>query len=647
MNTLAAANENWPSRPWVGVNFWSRAGGPRMWSRYDRAVVRQELAVLAAHGCTVTRSFCYWPDFVPRPEVLDEDVMERFADFLDLHADAGLRTVPTFIVGHMSGQNWDPEWRSGRDLYRDVWLVGQQAWFVAEVARRVSGHPAIEAWLLSNEMPLYGRDGDRASVTAWARLLVQALRSAGATQPVGTGDGAWGFENTGRDNGFSLRNLAPLVDFIGPHTYPMSDDPVRQMWKAAFDCELSRSFGKPVVLEEFGVSSDFVSGENAAHYYRQVLYSTVLAGARGWLAWNNCDYDDLAEQEPYTHHPFEMHFGVTDSAGRPKPQLAELARFSSFVSELASGGWERVGGEVALWVPELLEHDEPSWSPVSRGDIPPNLYQSYIAAREAGLPVSAVRERDLVLDKVRDDRAKLHLLPCAKLLTAPGAKLIQKLASSGATIYASYFSGSQPNQRGPWMPWLEESFGVKQRLRYGLADPIEEDEVIFEIVGDMAELDPGAKLAFKVAGNQSSRAYLPAEPDGAEVLAVDGHGRPALLRKSFGDGAMVLCTYPIEHMASQRSWSNPEPSWRIYSSLAASAGVSRPVRSGDPRVVVGGVMAGGREMWLALNISASPVATGLVTDDRPVYALNGERVTRLQLQPYEVAVLSSRSQSYG
>ena len=142
MNTWAAANENWPSRPWVGVNFWSRAGGPRMWSRYDRAVVRQELAVLAAHGCTVTRSFCYWPDFVPRPEVLDEDVMERFADFLDLHADAGLRTVPTFIVGHMSGQNWDPEWRSGRDLYRDVWLVGQQAWFVAEVARRVSGHPA-------------------------------------------------------------------------------------------------------------------------------------------------------------------------------------------------------------------------------------------------------------------------------------------------------------------------------------------------------------------------------------------------------------------------------------------------------------------------------------------------------------------------
>ena len=50
---------------WIGANFWSRAGGPRMWSRYDAGLVRDELAVLAEHGLNVTRSFCFWPDFVP------------------------------------------------------------------------------------------------------------------------------------------------------------------------------------------------------------------------------------------------------------------------------------------------------------------------------------------------------------------------------------------------------------------------------------------------------------------------------------------------------------------------------------------------------------------------------------------------------
>jgi endo-1,4-beta-mannosidase len=112
-----------PTAPWVGTNFWSRTGGPRMWTRYDGAVVREELATLARHGLNMTRSFCYWPDFVPEPETLDTDVLDRFRDFLDAHVELGLGTVPTFIVGHMSGENWDPSWRQGRDLYTDVWLV--------------------------------------------------------------------------------------------------------------------------------------------------------------------------------------------------------------------------------------------------------------------------------------------------------------------------------------------------------------------------------------------------------------------------------------------------------------------------------------------------------------------------------------------
>ncbi len=84
----------WQNAPWVGVNFWSRTGGPRMWVRYDGGVVRQELAVLAANGCNVTRSFCYWPDFVPEPERLDHEVLERFRDFLDAHREKGSADYP-------------------------------------------------------------------------------------------------------------------------------------------------------------------------------------------------------------------------------------------------------------------------------------------------------------------------------------------------------------------------------------------------------------------------------------------------------------------------------------------------------------------------------------------------------------------------
>lgn len=85
-----------------------------MWRNYDPKVVASELRVLRDHGLNVTRSFFYWPDFMPEPHRVDETMVERYGDFLDRHADAGMRTIPTFIVGHMSGENWDPSWRGGR-----------------------------------------------------------------------------------------------------------------------------------------------------------------------------------------------------------------------------------------------------------------------------------------------------------------------------------------------------------------------------------------------------------------------------------------------------------------------------------------------------------------------------------------------------
>src|SRR5579863_10354993 len=214
---------------WLGVNFWSRTGGPHMWRRYDRAVVREELRVLREHGLTMTRSFFFWPDFMPEPDVIDEDMAARFADFLELHAEQDMSTVPTFIVGHMSGENWDPAWRAGRDLYSDVWMVGRQAWFAAEMVRRFGAHPAVAGWLVSNEMPLYGgADTDHEVVASWARIIRDAVRAAGGHQPFSLGDGAWGIEVTGHDNGFRLTEVSELTDFLGPHIYPVGDDPIRQ-----------------------------------------------------------------------------------------------------------------------------------------------------------------------------------------------------------------------------------------------------------------------------------------------------------------------------------------------------------------------------------------------------------------------------------
>jgi endo-1,4-beta-mannosidase len=612
-----------------------------MWTdRYDPRVVRAELAVLADHGCGVTRSFCYWPDFVPEPERLDERVLERFADFLDAHRGVGMGTIVTFIVGHMSGENWDPSWRGGRDLYRDVWLVSQQAWFVEQIGRRFHQHPAIAGWLLSNEMPLYGGPGDSKEVTAWARILLQALRASGAAQPASTGDGAWGIEATGRDNGYSLRSLAPLVDFLGPHVYPMTDDPVRQHLSAAFACEMAGGFGRPVVLEEFGLTSDFAAEDHAAHYYRQVLYSTLVAGATGWLAWNNTDYDGLADQDPYRHHPFEMHFGLTDHEGRPKAALRELASFAWLLDKLPmdiSQPRDRRprDEQVRVVVPEHFERALPFATETDRANIRDTLLQCYVAAREADLTVRFERERDGLgrgagagdshAGPAAADGAgvagtaaaaavpgRLYLLPSAKQITAPGARELRRLAEAGATVYYSFFAGSTANQRGPWVPWIDEFFGVRQRLRYGLCEPVVGDTVGLRFTADFGPVTAGSRLEFAVGGNTHARARLPVEPAGARVVAVDDQDRPALLVRETGQGRAVLCTYPVEYLAARTAWVNPEPVWTLYDALAEVAGVTRPLRCADPRISCATLRFGDRDLAVVTNLSPDRVAATVV-----------------------------------
>lgn len=623
-------NGHGPSLPqWLGANYWSRTGGPRMWTRYDGSIVRAELSTLAEHGLNVTRSFCYWPAFVPEPELLDADVLARFEDFLDAHVEVGLGTIPTFLVGHMSGENWDPAWRGGRDLYGDVWLVAQQAWFVEELARRYGSHPAVVGWLVSNEMPLYGGTASQETIASWARIVVQALRAAGAAQPVSLGDGAWGVEVSGVDNGYSLRRLAPLVDFLGPHVYPMQNDQLRQFLTPAFVCELCAGFGKPVVLEEFGVSSDFADDAAASAYYRQVLHSTLLAGATGWLAWNNGDFDELRNEDPYRHHVFELHFGLTDGEGRPKPQLAELATFGQLLARLSPHGWAAARGDVAIVVPEHFERELPFTSPAFRADMRNALLQSYVSAREADLPVALTRERDGIATG-----ARLYLAPSTKILTAPGLDRLGALAEAGATVYLSAFVGSTDNQRGPWLTDLEKLFGVRQRLRYGLANTIEDTRLAFEFVEQFGNIERGEVLWFPVAGTASARSFVPVELAGAEVVAVDGHGRPALLRHRLGRGTTYFCAYPLEALAAETPHANPEGTWRIYAALAETSGVERPVRVNDPRVLAGLVRSGDGggvavlANWSDELIEATPILTGVALDSSDA---------SIRLDPFAVA----------
>ena len=609
-----------------------------MWRSYDPAIVRAELGVLRQHGLGMTRSFFYWPDFMPAPDRIDETMASRFASFLDLHAEAGMTTVPTLIVGHMSGENWDPPWRAGRDLYSDVWLVARQAWFAAEMVRRYAGHPAVAGWLVSNEMPIYGRpDPPREVVASWAQIIRDAVRAAGGHQPFSLGDGAWGTRGVGRENGFWLEDAARLCDFLGPHVYPVGNDEIRQHYAAAWECELAGTYGMPVVLEEFGVSSDFAAPSHAARYYRQVLHNSLLAGATGWIGWCNTDFDSLAGQDPYRHHAFELHFGLTDGSGAPKPQLAEMQAFADVLTAVDIARCERAPADTALVVPAYLDIRYPFTPPEYAGVVHEVLRQSYVSARLADMPAALTRESNGV-----GGGARLYLLPSSQRLLAPTWDDLLRLADGGATVYLSYCAGPVSEHRGPSHNGLGAAFGVAHELRAGLADRIEDDVVTLTFRQDFGPLRSGSALAFRAAGTEHTRSFLPVRAAGAQVVAADGHGRPALLSRRVGKGAMVLCTYPVEHMAAVTPGANPDATVPLYAALAAEAGVRTQVRVDDPRVAADVLVRsdGARFAWLVSQADERLSITPQLAGGVELASLEGTASDgAVTLDPFGVRVL--------
>jgi endo-1,4-beta-mannosidase len=508
----------------------------------------------------------------------------------------------------MSGWNWEPAWRQGRDYYADGFMLGQQAFFIREIVRRLGPSPAIAGWLVSNEMPLLGGPAPREYVRAWGLICAAAVRAGGSDLPLSLGDGAWTQEITGRDNGFRMRDQLDVVDFFGPHSYPMGTDPTRQLSRAAFICELAH-LGKPVVLEEFGVTDAFAAPDHAAHYYRHALHQS------------------LADAEPYASHLYELTFGVTRADGTPKPTLLELQAFGEILRAVDAAKLSRVPTRTAVVFPAHADLDLPvldSDHQADRDVMPEVTEHAWIAARAADLSPAIVRESAGVPD------ADLIIVPSNKALLGPTFPALLDRARSGAHVYVSWFAGVSSHQRGAWWPSLEPLFGARHRLRYGISDP-PAPVVTLTFATAFGDLDAGATLSFPVAGRATARAYMPLEVTTAEVIAADQDGRPALIRRRVGAGAIYLGAYPVEYYGAARVNAHADDDvWRLYAALAHEAAIRPPIRIDGSQVFADHAVHadGTRYTWL-VSTSPEPVTVSprLAGPGRLQDVISGEDVT--------------------
>jgi endo-1,4-beta-mannosidase len=357
----------------TGVNYWPRKKAMYWWKDFDRAEVEAEFAEIAALKLQVARIFLFWEDFQPAPDRVSDRTLADLGTVLDVGREAGIKLMPTFFTGHMSGINWWPAWalterddpsgmlrmaggaytaRRGRDPYADPFMLEAECRLVDAVCERYGTHPAIYSWNFSNEPDLFYVPGQYHDSANWNKLLAAQVRkhspfplSAGMHLPTLTSY-----------NGFRPDLLAPNNSFLSMHAYsiyfPLTErtDPLNSN-VVPLACLVTEGLGgKRVLLEEFGYASSesgnvaehkmvrrgaveryqfFADDAAGARYYQEVLAKLASCGSLGAFGWMFSDYDPvLWDKPPFDTHKHERFFGLTRYDGTVKPSGNVMRAFS-------------------------------------------------------------------------------------------------------------------------------------------------------------------------------------------------------------------------------------------------------------------------------------------------------------------------------
>ncbi len=597
--------------------------------QWDEASIEADFAKMQELGFNTVRLDLFWAWFEPRPGDYNPRAFAQLDFLVNMAHKYQIYLHPAMFIGGEVGEAyWDVPWRHGRHPHADPEMLRLQTDHAAELARRYQGEPAILAWDLTDEPPFWIVSGDTTDAMAmnWTRLIAGAIRRNDPQKPLVVGismdDLAHG--------PFRPDLIAGEVDFFSAHPYSIYEpglfpDPMlstRGTYCGAFQTLLGRGASRPVMIHELGASSAQYTPERIAAFDRTTMYSSLAAGANGFLLW--C-YTDAAPETyrraPYLRAPHETQFGLTTWDRQDRPQGAELRSFSRILSQMDLTGLEPEQGNACLIVPGEWAKPHGSFSDLGIKGASPI---PYVSTQDGGAVVGGARH-----DRVEVNRwlvgAWLSTLILARqagfnvwftremggwehmpavLLPAPLTSTSENLVH----VHTDFYSSLERYVRGGGflyaslcadvaIPDMNDLFGAR------LADHIPVAEVTLKVVTAFGDLQPAEEFQFQA--DISNPRHWPATIDvlGGQVIAIDQDDRPALVAHEFGRGKSLLCAYPLETYLAVKpaAFEGTENAYRIYQAFRKWAGFEQSFTTDKPMVEVSSIAGSTRGYAVLAN----------------------------------------------
>ncbi len=623
----------------VGAH-WVPAKAAMQWPlEWDPKEIEADFAQMAQMGFNTVRLDLLWAWFEPRPGDYNPQAFVQFDYLISLAHKHHIYLHPTLFVGGEVGEAyWDVPWRHGRNPQSDPEMLQLETNQAQEFGRRYARETAILAWDLTDEPPFWIATGtsDAAAVN-WTRLIAGGLRKYDTRHPIVVGVSTQDMEH----GPFRPDTIAADVDFLSVHPYTiytpdLFPDPMvseRGTYGAAFETALSRDAGRPVMVQEMGASSAQYSPEKITQFDRVNLYSSLGAGANGFLLW--C-YTDAAPPQyrkvPYLRSPHETQFGLTTWDRKLRPQGLAFEAFEKMVARMklddvepsmADAGivipeeWARSRGDFSkfgLTGPESIPYVSVTEGGAVNGQAA-SPYEGNQRLMSAGLSAFILAHRAGLKPAFPREAGEWNRLPLVLLpspLTSTDSIFVHVHTSfweralayvaNGGVLYASVAADAA-------IPEMESLFGAR------MTDAVVVTEVTLKIVKAFGDLKSGESFHLTVPGAAAKYWGAGLEIGSGEVIAVDVNGRPALVANKVGKGKTLLSAYPLEAWLGNQplSFENDEAIHRLYHALREWGALRSVAETDQPSVEASSLSGHGHGYFVLANHSGAAHKTRLST----------------------------------
>jgi len=625
----------------VGAH-WVPAKAALDWTQqWDEASIEADFAKMKELGFNTMRFDLFWAWFEPRPGDYNPEAFTQFDFLVKMAHKYQIYLHPALFIGGEVGEAyWDVPWRHGRHPHADPEMLRLETDHAAQLAQRYQGEPAILAWDLTDEPPFWIVSGQTTDAMAinWTRLIAGAIRRNDPDTPL-----VVGISMDDLSHGpFRPDLIADEVDFFSAHPYSIYEpglfpDPMlstRGTYCGAFQTLLGSGAGHSVMIHELGASSAQYTPERIAAFDRTTMYSSLAAGANGFLLW--CFTDAAPEtykRAPYLRAPHETQFGLTTWDRQDRPQGVELRNFSQVLQQMDFTGLEPEPPTAGIIVPREWSKPHGDYSDLGLKGTSPIPYVStqdggavaghaeheqgetnrwlvgawlsaLILARQAGLKVGFPREPG-------GEHTAMLLLPAP--LTSTSDNLVhvhtdfwdwaRHYVTGGGSLYASLCADVA-------IPEMDDLFGSR------LADHAPIDEVTLKVVACLGDLQPGDTFHFQANSSNPRHWAATLDVKAGQVIAIDQAGRPALVANQYGRGKTLLCTYPIESYLAQSpaAFEGQQNAYKIYQAFRQWVGVQALFTTNEPMVEVSALV--GEKRGYAVFANHGPHAVDVKVSSR-------------------------------